>query len=94
VVEIVNLTVTAVGPMDLTLPRPVSRPAESPPSLRQVRFDDGGAKETLVHRREALAVGAGLAGPAIIEEPDATTLLEPGDRLTVEENGALLIAVS
>jgi N-methylhydantoinase A len=59
---------------------------------RQVWFETGDAPiECPVHRREQLAAGAELAGPAVVQEYASTTLLFPGDRLRVAETGELLI---
>ena len=40
-----------------------------------------------VYRRAALAVGTRLDGPALVEEPSSTTLLQPGDALDVTRTG-------
>jgi N-methylhydantoinase A len=42
--------------------------------------------------RPALAPGREVVGPAVIEEADATTLLEPGDRARVHDSGALEVS--
>lgn len=47
-----------------------------------------------VYDRYSLAVGATLHGPAVVEEAEATTLLWPGDRLTVDRGQNLVIAIS
>ncbi|MHB8589598.1 MAG: hydantoinase/oxoprolinase family protein [Candidatus Dormibacteraceae bacterium] len=44
--------------------------------------------------RAALSAGASMRGPAIIEEPAATTVLGIGDVLTVDEDGDLIISVN
>lgn len=44
---------------------------------RQVWFD-GGWRDTSVWTRLALPAGAVIEGPAILEQPDATTVIEPG----------------
>ena len=43
--------------------------------------------------RPGLAPGTEIAGPAVIEEPNSTTLLYPGDVATVNEHGHLIVAV-
>ena len=48
-----------------------------------------GEVEADVVRRAGLGVGTELVGPAVIEEPEATSLLLPGDRAVVHESGAL-----
>jgi 5-oxoprolinase (ATP-hydrolysing) len=46
-----------------------------------------------VYDRYSLVVGATLHGPAVVEEAEATTLLWPGDRLTVDRRQNLVIAI-
>ncbi|HLI10357.1 MAG TPA: hydantoinase/oxoprolinase family protein [Alphaproteobacteria bacterium] len=41
--------------------------------------------------RAALPIGAGIPGPAVVEQADTTTLIEPGWRGTVAEDGSLVI---
>ncbi|MEF2070317.1 hydantoinase B/oxoprolinase family protein [Consotaella aegiceratis] len=50
--------------------------------------------EATVYDRYALAPGTEIAGPAIIEEREATTVVPPSDRLTVDDNLNLRIAVA
>ena len=64
------------------LPEPVARAG--------VRFG-GEERETPVYRRETLAAGSALDGPAILLEPTATTVVEPGWRARVAEGGSLLL---
>ena len=66
--------------------------AGGPTSTRRVWFD-GGWLDTPVYRREHLSAGATLAGPAIVEQLDATTVIEPGDRARVDALGNLEITV-
>jgi N-methylhydantoinase A len=49
--------------------------------------------DTPILRRELLTVGTELEGPAIVEQMDATTVIEPGDRARVDALGNLEIAV-
>jgi N-methylhydantoinase A len=67
------------------LPAPVGR--------RRAWFD-GTWHDTPVYRREQLGVGVALTGPAIVEQLDTTTVVEPGDRVRVDALGNLEIAVS
>jgi N-methylhydantoinase A len=46
-----------------------------------------------VYRREQLGVGITLTGPAIVEQLDSTTVIEPGDRMRVDGLGNLEITV-
>lgn len=44
-----------------------------------------------VYRRSALAVGFSFSGPAIVEQDDTTTLIEPGWDVTVDQAGNLMM---
>lgn len=59
---------------------------------RRVVFRDG-AHDTPVHRRQDLAPGDVLRGPALVEEAASVTVLAPGHRLTVAPRGHLVIDV-
>jgi N-methylhydantoinase A/oxoprolinase/acetone carboxylase beta subunit len=48
-----------------------------------------GPVDALVVDRAALAVGDVIAGPAIVEEAEATTYLASGDRAEVQASGAI-----
>ena len=50
-----------------------------------------GRVPTPVWSRAALAVGQRLVGPAIVEQPDTTTVVYPGQALRVDASGSLLI---
>ncbi len=43
--------------------------------------------------RPSLPAGAKVEGPAVIEEPNATTFIHPGDVATVSDAGHLIIDV-
>ena len=93
---VVNVRTTVIGhrrpvPLDgLAGGQTTSRPA--PDHRRRVWFD-GEWFDTPVYRREQLSPGAEVVGPAIIEQLDATTVIEPGDGLSVDRFGNLAIAV-
>ena len=59
---------------------------------RKVHFA-GRWLETPVFSREALPIGATIAGPAIVAQLDTTILIEPGATATVDRLGNLVIAV-
>ena len=48
-----------------------------------------GAVQAAVFNRAGLSPGAEIVGPAVIEETDATTYLDAGERAVVHESGAL-----
>lgn len=56
-------------------PRDTAQPA--PKATRKVHFVDAW-HDTAIYDRLSLPVGAVIAGPAILEQPDTTVLIEPG----------------
>jgi len=67
--------------------------AAGPTTTRRVWFDESW-HDTPIYRREHLPPGATLTGPAIVEQLDTTTVIEPGDTLRVDPFGNLEIVVS
>jgi N-methylhydantoinase A len=59
---------------------------------RDVWFD-GGWHRTPIYARERLPLEQDIEGPAIIEQLDCTTVLEPGCRARLDVHGNLLIKV-
>jgi len=93
--ELLTFNVAAVGTRHtVELPRIETGPAPDPIARRPVVFRaDDGPVETAVYRRESLPAGVELAGPAIVGQVDATTLLPPGAVARVDEHANLLIQV-
>jgi N-methylhydantoinase A len=93
-VEVATLRVTATG----RLPRPAfaaqeiagSDPSGAIAGMAQVYFE-GGYQETPVYNRQRLSPGNRLDGPAIITQPDCTTVLAPGQTLDIDRFGNLVI---
>jgi len=93
-VKVVNLrSVHSVG-RDGDLVTDVSK-AEATDSLkgyRWVLFANAEApSRTAIHQRERLASGAQIDGPAIIEQPDTTTVVSIGWRAAVQPSGDLIL---
>jgi N-methylhydantoinase A len=95
---LVNLRTTIVGRRRaVSLEGLAGAPAGG--SLRDAQTDerpvwfDGAWLRTPIYRRERLPRGAELAGPAIVEQFDTTTVVEPGDRAAVDPLANLLITV-
>ncbi len=61
---------------------------------RKVYYEGVGFVDTATYARDALLAGNKIAGPALIEEHASTTVLSPGDQLTVNAYGHLEIAVA
>ncbi len=94
--EIVSLRSTVSGRMPKPVLAPIAAGGAAPavaPTLRPVYFSAGGWCQTPVYPRAALLAGNRIDGPALIEEYASTTVLLPGDRLSVDRYGNLLIEV-
>nr|WP_316640248.1 hydantoinase/oxoprolinase family protein [uncultured Roseateles sp.] len=61
-------------------------------SSRSAYFSGHGFVEAAVHRFEALAVGAQIAGPAIVESSFTTVVLQPGATAQRRASGSLAIS--
>ena len=87
-VEIVNFQVTAVGkiPKPKVHETPISAPPQLPPPAerRTAYFSPTDAIDVPVFHRATLPAGAGIDGPAIIEEKTSTTVLYPGQRARID----------
>ena len=95
-VEFVTLkTVRSKAVEAPALAPPDSAAGDPEPSLhRRACFGrDGGFVDTPVFRREFLTSGAAITGPAIVEQPDSTTVIYPGDRAFVDSVGNLIVDV-
>ncbi|MBA2474607.1 MAG: hydantoinase/oxoprolinase family protein [Actinobacteria bacterium] len=95
-VELVNLRLTAVGRIAKPgLPHLEPKGAPEPRTRRPVYFaESGGYVGCPVYDRYGLGAGAELAGPAIVEELDSTTIVHPGYRARVDEYGNLHLAAA
>lgn len=97
--NLVNLNTSVIGvrpEVDLSaLIDPSGRAATLDGALlerRQVWFD-GAWRDTPVYSREKLPLDAIVEGPAILEQLDATTVLEPGDVASSDRDGNLVVEV-
>ena len=93
-VELVNVRLAAIGvtprPRRAPLPAGGRDAAGALKGTREVWFAEGWRK-TGVFVRTKLLAGNVVAGPAIVEEHDASTLVHPGWAATVDEHGNLLL---
>jgi N-methylhydantoinase A len=95
---LVNLHTAVVGkrkPVSLAAfaagtPKPTL--AEARRTTRPVWFD-GGWTEAPVYAREHLPRAAAFDGPAIVEQLDCTTVIEPGNHVDVDAIGNLIVTV-
>jgi len=93
--EVVNIRVVAFGKVKKHPLKPTrSRRARAKPSrTRSVYLDESGFKRIPVYSRDSIPVGAKIRGPAIIEEPTATTILRKGNLMTNDRYGNLVVEV-
>jgi len=98
-VEVVNLRVTAIG----RLAGPGDGGAQGMDGAgemavadhnRPVWFDGEASVDTPVYDRAKLLPGQTLAGPAVIEQLDATTVLGPGDQCAIDRVGNLIVELA
>ncbi len=90
-VEFVAVRAAALGDLGHAAPAELTEvPAAAAPRSREVVFD-GRAWPTTVLTRDNLPPGTTLAGPAVVEEATATTVVPPGCSLSVDRYGSLLI---
>jgi len=96
-VELVNLRLTTVGkiarPNMKKLEETSSDASSALKGSRPVYFSESnGVTETAVYDRVKLPAGAQFSGPAIVEEPDCTTVVHPAWSVLVDEYGNLSIS--
>ncbi|WP_408010068.1 hydantoinase/oxoprolinase family protein [Pseudalkalibacillus sp. A8] len=93
--EIVNLHLTAFGRVKKPELQKLERSNDNLESalkeVRNVFYEEEGWLATDVFHRELLSPDMEVEGPAIIEEASATTVLYPGQTLTVDVYGNLII---
>ena len=95
-VEVVNVRLTACGRLNsIESVQGNGAVNDNPESIeaRPVWFSDHEPVETLIYDRVALTEGMTITGPALIEQFDSTTLVYPGDSLTVDTALNLIITV-
>lgn len=97
--QVVNLTTSVVGrrkPFPVASLLDASTRAEKLDAAitghRRV-FADGSWREVAIYARDALPPGSEISGPAIVEQIDATTVIEPGATARVDAIGNLRIRV-
>ncbi len=93
--NLVNLNTAVIGPrpsVELKLLLD-PQPDFSDPVTRQVWFAETGWTDTPIVQRASLTPGSRLAGPAIVEQLDTTTVLHPGMQAVVDEIGNLIVHI-
>ena len=98
--EIVSLRVTVSGVMKKPPLEQIAKGGRSPVKsaslgTRKVWFDNRRAAVTTpIFLREELRAGNRIEGPALVEEHASTTVVFPGDRLSVDRFGNLVIDIN
>ena len=90
--RVLTLKVAVIGKrpkLDLALLAPKGG-GTAPIGKRQARFD-GKFHDTAIYDRLSLPVDAVIPGPAILEQPDATTVIEPDLTARVDRFGNLIV---
>ena len=92
-VQIVNVRVALrVPPAPLPTPARTGGGRLTPIESRSVFFEEAGGRIPCpVYRRQDLATGIALRGPAIVEQMDSTVVVPPEVRATVHASGSLLL---
>jgi N-methylhydantoinase A len=95
-VQLLNLRLTVVFPLDQPrLPTLDRRATGTPPFETRKIYSalSGDDIEYRVYQRTTLMAGDQLQGPAAIEEPGTTTIIDAVDTLSVEDHGCMVIDV-
>jgi 5-oxoprolinase (ATP-hydrolysing) len=95
-IEIINIRAIGVGRIDeLAWPQLEPADGDSVPLVeRDVIFDVGGRPlgcPTRIYDREQLRAGHRIAGPAIIEQYDTTTVIPPGLEAEIDRYGNIVV---
>ena len=94
-VRVLNLHVALVGrrpKLDLAVLAPQGGSLESAKQGERAVYVDGGWQQASVYARHALPIGAVVPGPAILEQQDATILVEQNLLARVDPLGNVIIA--
>ena len=93
-VQLVNVAVKAVAAQDLP-PLPAKRKGDAPEPMefRRTLFGRSGFVSTPVFDRAEIGAGQRLAGPAIIEQMDATVPVFPGSTCFCDGQGSLNLEI-
>jgi N-methylhydantoinase A len=95
--ELVTLRVVLDGLVDKPLLesfRPKASSPARPMTIRQTWFDETGWVDCPVYQRNELPAGERFRGPAIVLETGSTTVVLPGDKVTIDDYGNIVIDVA
>jgi N-methylhydantoinase A len=91
----VNIRLGAIGKRPkLNFPSLTAGSSAAPSGERPAYFTSAGKPLIAkVYRRDTLAAGAQVAGPALVQEHGTTTVLFENDRCRVADSGELIITI-
>jgi N-methylhydantoinase A len=93
-VMVVNLRTIATGKRDVATAATAMKKGEGTPSpCQQRKMHIGSWHDTPIYHRDDLLPGHAFEGPAVIEQSDTTTLVEPDMHVRVDADGNLLVGV-
>lgn len=92
-VELASVRVHVSQPTpQLDIARPAATSDASPKASREIYVSaQAGMESVPVFERTDLRIGQEIDGPAIVEEKESTTVVGPGDRLSVNSFGCLVV---
>ena len=96
-VQLLNLRLAIVYPIARPhLPALEPRTSGTPPFTTRMVYSmrSGGQAAFRVYQRDDLRPGDTIEGPAAVEEPGTTTIVDTGDNLSVENHGCLMIQLN
>ncbi|MAW82778.1 MAG: 5-oxoprolinase [Parvularcula sp.] len=95
-IEVVNFSIVAYAAVDRPALAVIDEGPDADAALkgsRRVDFDRDGVLDAAIYDRSRLGRGAAISGPAIIEEAGSTTVVFPGQRVTVDDYGNLHVEI-
>jgi N-methylhydantoinase A/oxoprolinase/acetone carboxylase beta subunit len=94
--EVVTLRVKAWQSTAIPAVKPGKKTATVKPKGKRRLYvpSAGGYEQAPVYDRKALGPGSSVRGPAIIEERESTTVIDRGDKLTVDKFGCLVVTLA
>lgn len=91
-VKVTMVRITALLPIEKVEPRPPARADSRAPAVGEAKiFMEGTWTNVPVYSRDALSPGTKFNGPALIQQPTSTTLLQAGDMAQVDATGHIWI---
>jgi N-methylhydantoinase A len=91
-IELISIKVTAISETETPIMPEITRATGAPEAIgrRAVRFDDG-AHQSAIYDRASLRAGHRFSGPAVIEEAASVTVVRPGDKVSIDRFGNILL---